>query len=371
MKIFLLGPCYPYRGGISDTNEELAETLRLQGHTIEMINFKMLYPTILFPGKTQYQTTIKKDLNFSNQRLINSINLLSWNKVVKKINSSDIDLLISSHWTTSISICMTYINERISKKIKKIGLIHNAYPHENSLFSSFFLKRYLRSLNEYVTFSKVVKEHIEKNSPKIIGKTFFLPVPNKFGNSIKPIVAKKKLELCPKTKYLMFFGVIRPYKGLDLLIKAFDILRKTKNNVELLIVGENYESINKYQSLKEFSNNKKYIKFVNKFIDEKMLKYWFSAVDIVIQPYKNASQSGVTSLAIHFEKILVTTNTGGLSELIENEKNGFTCEVNFHDISKTIDNALSCDKNTILKNLRRTKKILSWKNFTKKLLKNS
>jgi len=165
----------------------------------------------------------------------------------------------------------------------------------------------------------------------------------------------------------MFFGIIRPYKGLDLLIKAFDLLRKTKNNIELLIVGENYESINNYQSLKEFSNNKKYIRFINKFIDEKMLKYWFSAADIVIQPYKNASQSGVTSLAINFEKILITTKTGGLSELIENEKNGFICEVNFHDIYRTIDKALNCDKNIVIKNLRRTKKKLSWKNFTKKL----
>ena len=102
-----------------------------------------------------------------------------------------------------------------------------------------------------------------------------------------------------------------------------------------------------------------------------MLKYWFSAADIVIQPYKNASQSGVTSLAINFEKILITTKTGGLSELIENEKNGFICEVNFHDIYRTIDKALNCDKNMVLKNLRRTKKNLSWKNFTKKLFKNS
>ena len=367
MKIFLLGPCYPYRGGISDTNEELAQTLHQQGHTIEVINFKMLYPSILFPGTTQYYAKDEKDLNFRNLRLINSINFFSWNKVVKKINSSKIDVLISSHWTSSVSICMTYINSRVSEKIKKIGLIHNAHPHENSLLSSFFLKRYLRSLNEYVAFSKAVKEQIENNSPEKIGKTFFLPVPNKFGKPIESIVAKKKLKLCSKTKYLMFFGIIRPYKGLDLLIKAFDLLRKTKNNIELLIVGENYESINNYQSLKEFSNNKKYIRFINKFIDEKMLKYWFSAADIVIQPYKNASQSGVTSLAINFEKILITTKTGGLSELIENEKNGFICEVNFHDIYRTIDKALNCDKNIVIKNLRRTKKKLSWKNFTKKL----
>ena len=212
MKIFLLGPCYPYRGGISDTNEELAQTLHQQGHTIEVINFKMLYPTILFPGTTQYYAKDEKDLDFRNHRLINSINFFSWNKVVKKINSSKIDVLISSHWTSSVSICMTYINSRVSEKIKKIGLIHNAHPHENSLLSSFFLKRYLRSLNEYVAFSKAVKEQIENNSPEKIGKTFFLPVPNKFGKPIESIVAKKKTKTLFKNK---IFNVFWNYSSLQ------------------------------------------------------------------------------------------------------------------------------------------------------------
>ena len=368
MKIILIGPFYPYRGGISDTNEELAKSLIKNNHFVKVINFKMLYPNFLFPGKTQFCKEKKEFPKISNHNLINSFNIFNWNKVVEKINDFEAELLISSYWTTSISVCISYINARVSKKIKKIGLIHNIKPHEKSYFNSFFVKRYLRSIDKYITFSLDVKKNVKKINSKLRGNAIFLPTLTKYGHPIENNKAKKKLGLSNNITYLMFFGLIRPYKGLDLLIKAFNELQKNFSKVELLIVGENYESIKKYKNLKEFVKNSDSIHLINKFIDEGMLKYWFSAADLIIQPYKNASQSGITSMAIQFEKIIVTTNVGGVSELIDHKKNGFVCKANYNDIANKIIDALNSEKKVILKNIRKTKKEMSWDNFIKILL---
>ena len=368
MKIILLGPFYPYRGGISDTNEELAERLIESGHCVNVINFKMLYPKFIFPGKTQFFQEKKEFNNIRNQRLINSLNFFSWNNVIKKINDFDAELLISSYWTPLISVCISYINSEVSKKIKKIGLIHNAKPHEKSYLNSFLLNRYLHSLDKYITFSLNVKKNIQELNSKIVGESIFLPTPNKYGYPIEKNKAKRKLGLSQKITYLMFFGLIRPYKGLDLLIKAFNKLKKNSKNIELLIVGENYESIIKYKNMSEFVKNTDSIRLINKFIDEKMVKYWFSAADLVVQPYTSSSQSGITSMAIHFEKIIVTTNVGGISEKIDHKKNGFVCKANYHDIANKINDALKSERKFLVRNISKTKKEMSWKNFIKVLL---
>ena len=368
MKIILLGPFYPYRGGISDTNEELVERLIETGHCVNVINFKMLYPKFIFPGKTQFFQEKKEFNNIRNQRLINSFNFFNWNNVIKKINDFDPELLISSYWTPLISICLSYINSGVSKKIKKIGLIHNAKPHEKSYLNSFFLIRYLGSIDKYITFSLNVKKNILELNSKIVGKSIFLPTPNKYGFPIESNIAKRRLGLSQNITYIMFFGLIRPYKGLDLLIKAFNKLKKNSKSIELLIVGENYESIKKYKNLREFVQNTESIRLINKFVNEKMVKYWFSAADLIVQPYKSSSQSGITSMAIQFEKIIVTTNVGGISEKINHKKNGFVCKANYHDIANKIIDALKSEKKVLVKNIRKTKKEMSWNNFIKVLL---
>ena len=368
MKIILLGPFYPYRGGISDTNEELVKRLIESGHSVNVINFKMLYPKYIFPGKTQFFQEKKEFNNIRNQRLINSFNFFNWNNVIKKINDFDPELLISPYWTPFISICISYINSGVSKKVEKIGLIHNAKPHEKSYLNSFLLNRYLDRLDKYITFSLNVKKNIQELNSKIVGKSVFLPTPNKYGCPIESNKAKRKLGLNQNITYIMFFGIIRPYKGLDLLIKAFNKLKKKSKSIELLIVGENYESIKKYKNMSEFVKNIDSIHLLNKFVDEKMVKYWFSAADLIVQPYTSSSQSGITSMAIHFEKMIVTTNVGGISEKIDHKKNGFVCEANYNDIAEKINDALNSERKSIVKNIRKSKKEMSWKNFIKALL---
>ena len=368
MKIVLIGPYFPYRGGISDTNQELCETLIKIGHSVEVITFKLQYPGFFFPGKTQFNNETSKQ-KIKSRRIINSINPFNWISTSKIINQLNPELVISCYWTAFLSPCLFFINNKINKKIKKIGIIHNAYPHENNIFQKDLFKLYLKSINKYVTFSKNISKEIIKIFPLKNGITLFHPIPEKFGKPIDKQIAKNKIGLENKTSYLLFFGLIREYKGLDILIKSMIEINKIKSNVKLLIVGENYEPLKKYKELVNISKTQNCISFINYFINEEEIKYWFCSSELVIQPYKNASQSGITPLAFQFEIPTVCTNVGGLSEFIIDNKNGFLSNPNSTDLTKKILLALNSNHNSIKKEIRIKKKKLTWSNFVSELLK--
>ena len=367
MNIVILGPYYPYRGGISDTNQELFENLINAGHNVQVINFKLQYPSLFFPGKMQYITnynnTIKKSI-----RIINTINPFNWLYVAKKINELAPDLLINSYWSPYFSPCFSLINRMLNKQIVKIGLIHNAFPHEKIIFQKEFLKFYINSIDKYVCFSETVKNQIHSLIPKKKGKTIYHPIHRKFGNPIEQKKARKKLNLKNNVIYILFFGTIRAYKGLDILLKSMQFVFLKEKKVELLIVGENYESLNKYSKFLNNPDYKNKIHLFNNYIDDDELKYWFSASDLVIQPYKRSSQSGITPLTFQFEVPTITTNVGGLSEQIKNNINGFICEPNHQDLSNKITFALNFDKNIMLREIKRQKEKLNWIKFIKSLL---
>lgn len=368
MNIVLIGPYCPYRGGIADTNQELCETLQKQGHSVEILTFKLLYPKILFPGKTQYNKASQQ--NNKAKRVINSINPFNWIKTSKIINDISPDLVISCYWTPFLSLCLLFINNHINNKIKKIGLVHNAISREKNLFQKDLFKLYLRSIDNYVTFSKFISNEIIKIDQSKNGITLFHPIPKKFGNPIKKKLAKAKLGLKDNISYLTFFGLIREYKGLDLLIKSMVKISKKKSNVKLLIVGENYESLNKYKNLIKKNHLENEVIFINNFIDQDNVKYWFCSSDLIIQPYKIASQSGITPLALQFEIPTVCTNVGGLSEIILNEKDGFLCNPNVEDLEKKILTALDYNQDILKAQIKIKKKKLSWDSFVTQLMNN-
>ena len=368
MKIVLLGPYPPYRGGISDTNQELCKNLIELGHDVEIFNFKLQYPSIFFPGKSQYSKTLNNNV-LKSFKIINSINPYNWINVAKAINKLKPDILINSYWSPYFSPCFFTINKMVSKKIKKIGIIHNAFPHESILFQKHLFKLYVNSIDEFICFSNKVKEQINLLIPKKKGKTIFHPVHEKFGDVVEKEKARNKLKLKKNIKYILFFGIIRPYKGLDILLKSLDLVLSKEKNIELLIVGESYDSITKYKKIINDSLYKNKIHFFNNYIEDDDLKYWFSASDLVVQPYKKSSQSGITPLAFQFEVPTVVTDVGGLSEQITNKVNGFICKPNFRDLAEKIILALNFNKKLIVKEMKKQKEKLNWVNFTKSLLK--
>jgi hypothetical protein len=178
MRIVLLGPYYPFRGGISDTNQELFNSLIKKGHKVDIIDFKLLYPKLLFPGKNQYEESYKF---FKSQKIINSINPINWFFVAKKINKLKPDLIISSYWTGFLSPCLTIINKLIDKKFKKIGIIHNSISHEKRFFEKILLKFYLNNIDKFFTLSENVQNQINKICSYSKGETLFHPIPEKYG----------------------------------------------------------------------------------------------------------------------------------------------------------------------------------------------
>lgn len=368
MNIVLIGPYYPYRGGISDTNQELCETLKENGHHVDIITFKLLYPSIFFPGKTQYYKNKSKQ-SIKAQRILNSINPFNWINISKKINKLKPDLVISTYWTSFLAPCLSFINNRINKKVNKIGLIHNAYPHEKKIFQKDLFKLYLNSIDQYITLSENITRQINKISRLKKGKTLFHPVPQKFGEPLKKEIAKEKIGLNKEYNYLLFFGLIRKYKGLDILIESMSEIINKRNDVKLLIVGENYESISRYKKTINDNNLENNIFFINHFIKEEEIKYWFCSSELIIQPYKKASQSGVTPLSFQFEIPTVCSNISGLSEYISENKDGFLFEPNSDDLAKKILIALNYDRRLIKREINIKKKNLTWSNFVTKLLK--
>ena len=368
MNIVLIGPYFPYRGGISDTNLELCETLKDLGHNVKIISFKLLYPSLLFPGKSQFVKKNSKQ-KISSQRIINSINPLNWIFTCKLINDINPELVISTYWTPFLSPSLSFINNKINKNIFKIGIIHNAYPHEKKLFQKTFLKFFLNSINKYVALSKNVYKQVNLISRSKKGKELFHPIPNKFGEPINKEIAKKKIGLKTNYKYLLFFGLIRKYKGLEILINSMAEITRNRKDIKLLIVGENYESINRYKKLINKNNLENSIYFVNNFIDQKDVKYWFCSSELIIQPYIKASQSGITPLSFQFETPTVCTNIPGLSDQIINNINGFISEPNSRNLAQQILIALNTNLTNIKKEIRKKKLNLTWKNFVIKLLK--
>ena len=367
MNIVVIGPYFPYRGGISDTNQELCENLQKLGHSITVFTFNLQYPSIFFPGKTQLSNKSVSP-KIKAKRMINSLNPFNWISIAKKINNIGTDILISCYWTPYMAPCFSFINRLINNKTQKIGLIHNAFPHEYNFLQKNLLKFYLNSINKHVTLSKNVTNQINKIYNVKNGITLFHPVPKKFGEPINKNIAKEKLNLCKESIYILFFGLIREYKGLDILIKSMSKIIKEKKEVKLLIIGESYQSIKKYKKIIDRKNLNHNILFKDKFINENEIKYWFCSSDLVIQPYKKASQSGINSLAFQFEIPTVTTNIKGLSEYIIDNQDGFISEPNHKDLSKKILFAIDHDKKSLINKIKIKKDKYNWGKFALKLI---
>ena len=338
MHIVLLGTAYPFRGGLATFNERLARQFQAEGHKVEVITFTLQYPSFLFPGKTQYSTEdAPTDLLISQQ--VNSCNPLNWFKVGHRIRKMQPDLLITCYWMAFFAPCYSII-ERIAKRngqTRTIALVHNMIPHEPSILDKLFAPFYVRSTDGFVALSESVVQDIDhldqNNKPKT---SYPHPIYDHYGEQMSKEEACQALNLNPENQYMLFFGLVRAYKGLDLLLDAFGKVKDQLPNLQLIIAGEFYEDEDKYRA--QISNNQLTNKVIikNEFIADADLRKYFGAADLIVQPYKTATQSGVTQVAFHFEKPMLVTNVGGLGEIVHDHKMGYAVEPNADAIAAAL-----------------------------------
>ena len=365
MRYLLLGPAFPLRGGIANFNTALYNEIIQQENTAEIVSFSLQYPNVLFPGKTQFEEGIKPE-NLKVTALINSINPFSWIKTIKYIIKQKPEVIVVQFWMPFFSPAFGTILRFVKKKIsvKVIAVIHNYIPHEKRFGDNFLLKYFTNNIDAFIALSKSVSEDIKKDIPEKSVCFSPHPVYNIFGDAIPKIEAKKKLQLAEDKNYLLFFGIVRKYKGLELLLKAFAQTDYKSLNLNLIIAGEFYDNkedyLNLIKELKLIDN----IHFSEGFIPSENVKLFFSAADMVVQPYITATQSGVTQIAYHFNIPMLVTNVGGLSEIVPDNKVGYVCEKSPEIIAQAItDFYLNNRAGEFVNNIKTEKKRFSWDTF--------
>ena len=326
MKILFLGTAWPYRGGIADFNNRLAEEFIKEGDEVKIYTFTLQYPSFLFPGKTQYSPDPKPD-NLNIVRQLNSVNPLNWIKVARQIRQEKPDLLIVPFWMPFMGASTGAVS-RMTRRCgaKRVAILHNLIPHEHKPGDRILSRYFIKSVDGYVALSQSVLADIDlfdKEKPRT-----FCPHPlyDHFGIPATRQESTEHLGVSPDFRYILFFGLVRDYKGLDLLLKAYADSRLRELNVRLIVAGEFYGSSEKYFELEKQLGLNGLVIWKNEFVPADEVRYCFGAADIIAQPYKTATQSGVSQIAYHFEKPMPVTKVGGLAEIVPDGKAGYAVE---------------------------------------------
>ena len=366
MKIALLSCFYPYRGGISQFNTYLYEELGKR-NIVKAFNFTRQYPEILFPGKTQYVTQDDEAVPVESISLLDTANPFSYIKTYKAIKEWGPDVLIVRYWMSWFAPSLGYITRRMKKHCKVISILDNVIPHEPHFFDAPLTKYFLKGSTGSVTLCEAVSKDLLKLSPDKKYTVIQHPLYSHFGQKLQREEAERKLGLEPGKKNLLFFGLIRAYKGLDILLEAFG---KLPDDYQLIIAGEPYGSFDKYQEIIDSLPNKDRIRMNLKYIKDSEVKDYFSAADLAVLPYRSATQSGISSVSYHFEVPMIVTDTGGLRETIGDRGTGIVAqECTPECILKEIQRFFSdADlQQECIRNIRLEKERLSWNTFALKL----
>jgi glycosyltransferase involved in cell wall biosynthesis len=367
MKTIIVGPAHPFRGGIADTNEALSRAIIRKGHQSTILTFSLQYPSFLFPGKTQYTLDPKpKDIEIN--QLINSINPFNWFKVARNINKRKPDLVIFRYWLPFIAPAFGSIARLLNKNIKTIAITDNVIPHEKRPGDKILSRYFINGCNGFITLSSSVRDELKSFTKK--PTTYFPhPINDNLGEKVNKSEAKNYLNLDQEINYILFFGIIRKYKGLDLLLKSMtesDFINRHK--IKLLVVGEFYDNPEHYYEMIRNLGIENNVIVKNEFVPTKDIKYYFSAADMVAQTYHTASQSGISQVAYNFECPMLVTNVGGLSEIIPHGKVGYVVEKDPKQIADAINDFYSNSKEEkYIENLKEEKKQYSWDRFVEKM----
>jgi D-inositol-3-phosphate glycosyltransferase len=366
----IVGPAFPLRGGIADFNEALCRAMKQEGIKTSIVSFYLQYPGILFPGKSQI-TTGESPRDLEIHSLISSINPLSWFRAAAFIKKQKPDFIIIRYWLPFMSPALSTIARRVKKAgIKVIAITDNVIPHEKRPGDQSLTKYFINSCDAFIAMSRTVVDDLKKfTSTKPV--TFSPhPIYDIFGNGIPKAVARKKLGIELNKRLILFFGFVRSYKGLDLLLHAMAMDEVRNLNISLLVAGEFYGDEKVYKDLVNELNINERVQFHSLYIPKEEVKNYFCAADLVVQPYRSATQSGITQIAYHFERPMIVTDVGGLSEIVPDGKVGYVVKVDAKDIARRIADFYNQNKEQDFSSATKNEKErFSWKAFVNSLLK--
>lgn len=368
MTIIIVGPAHPLRGGIAAFNERFCATLISQGHDCQIISYSLQYPSVLFPGKSQKDEDSPPP-NIPIFPLINSINPFSWWKTANYISGQKPDIIIFRFWIPFMGPALGTIQRILKvKNCRFAALIDNLIPHEKRPGDRVLTKYFLQHIPNFIVMSQAVKNDLLNLKPgaKVIIQNH--PIYDHYGESVDSKEARSLLQIKQDKKVILFFGLVRKYKGLDLLLEALAVL-KNKPDYLLLVAGEFYESIDEYKHLAERLGLMDRVLWHDRFIPNDMVRFYFSACNLLVLPYRTATQSGVTQVAFHFETPVIITNVGGLSEIILDGINGLVAEPTTFDLAEKLDNFFEKDLEKSLRSgMKKEKNKYSWEKFAMNIL---
>ncbi|MCS7230089.1 MAG: glycosyltransferase [Candidatus Kryptonium sp.] len=369
MKIIIVGPAYPYRGGIAHFTGLLYKNLVMKNNEVKIFNFKRLYPKFLFPGKTQFESSTTTE-KIESERIIDSINPLNWIFTAIKIVKQKPEIVIFKYWLPFFAPCYGVISAilKIFSSSEIVFICHNITPHEKFPFGNLLTKFAFLFADRFIVQSDAVEKDLLKLKPSANYKKVFHPIYEIFGEAIDKDEARKILGIRPNEKVLLFFGYIRPYKGLDILLKSVKFI-VSKFQVKVFVVGEFYENPEKYFKLVEEEGIGDFVVFVNEYVPNDDVKIYFSACDLVVLPYLSATQSGIVQIAYNFNKPVVATNVGGLPEVVYDGLTGFIVDPSPEKIAEAVVKFFNENLGEFFsKNIEAEKKRFSWENFVNALL---
>ncbi len=335
MRIVILGTAHPYRGGLAAFNERLAEALLNAGHEVEVVTFTLQYPGLLFPGERQTDER-PAPARFRVVRKLNSINPLSYITTGRYIRSWQPDLIICKFWLPFMGPALGTVL-RVARKggAHVISIIDNIIPHESRPGDRPFAQYFVRAVDDFIVMSRAVEQEMKQFTEPEQEVVFHPhPIYDNFGSIVSRATAIKHLGLDPDTRYILFFGFIRDYKGLDILL---DAMVKVQSPVKLIVAGEYYGNREAYEAQIARLGISDKLELHTDFIANEEVRYYFGVADLVVQPYKTATQSGISQMAYHFGVPMVVTRVGGLPEIVPDGEAGYVVDTDAGAIAEAID----------------------------------
>ena len=362
-KVIIIGPAFPFRGGIANFNNALAQEYHNGGDQVILYSFTLQYPSFLFPGTTQYESG-KAPKNLKIKTLINSVNPFNWLSVARRINDEQPDYVIIRYWLPFMAPCLGSIARLLKKKIKIIAVTDNVIPHEKRIGDNLLTRYFVRSCDAFLSLSASVLDDLSTFTDSNLKKFIPHPIYDVFGDTIPKEKAIENLGLKPNDKHLLFFGFVRKYKGLDLMLQAMADRRIIDLGIKLIIAGEFYDDKTEYIDMITDLGIAENIIMKSDFIPTDKVKDYFCAADMITQTYRTATQSGVTQIAYSFNRPMLVTNVGGLAEIVPNNKVGYVTSQNPTEIADAIIDFYTNNKEeNFSDNTSLEKKRFSWKFF--------
>ena len=367
--VVIIGPAWPLRGGLATFDQRLAKQFLDEGFHCHIYSFSLQYPSFLFPGTTQYSSDPAPE-RLTIFSVINSINPFNWLKVGNRLKNLRPDIVVVRYWLPFMGPALGTILRRVRKNghTKIIAITDNVTPHEKRPGDAAFTKYFLHACDAFITMSEKVMNDLlqfERSKP---AKQVLHPLYDNFGEPVPKNEARNRLNIPAEGRIVLFFGFIRKYKGLDIVLKAMKIVAEKSPGIQLLVAGEFYEDKKQYDELiaKLHLNNQLIMR--TNFIADSEVKYYLCAADVVVQPYRSATQSGVTPLAYHFQKPMIVTHVGSLPSMVPHMRAGLVAEPNEEAIAEAIEQYFQLGENYFIPHLRNEKQKYTWDKLTRAIL---